>query len=106
MIRIIAVALALCSASCQALQEAQEYHEQRAGLRASQINQLEKGMTLTEVRVLLGPYSSYSSVGDGTSLYQWISTGRTSRDDAGVHVALIFQGGKMKEIQHLYVPRY
>lgn len=95
MLRLVLIAAAVSMASCESVNQA---YVDRPGVRASQINKIESGMSIGQVTELLGPYDSYSNLGDGSALYQWIET----RSYGAKHLALLFENGGFVEVQHYY----
>lgn len=122
MIRKIAIAAALVCSSCASIDQAdeklaeneelewgEEWKAQRAaprispGVTPANVQRLKIGMSRTEVRNILGPHSSYTNMGNGTALYQWMKTTSSAYSARIVHVSLIFENGIYKEMHHYSV---
>lgn len=70
------------------------------GPTSANVRRLERGMTISEVIRILGPYQSYTSMGDRDSLYQWLETKSSAYSASSVHISLSFRDGKYDELHH------
>ena len=75
----------------------------KAGVTVENVGRLKIGMTRNEVGKILGPSSSYTNMGGGTALYQWMKMTSSKYSARVIHVSLIFENGVYTEMHHYSV---